>query len=106
VFDEATFERLHPRIEQAGLPVVVGLWPFESAVNAEFMANEVPGVRVPETVVERMRKIEGAEAARAEGVTIALEIGAALRTAVQGVYVAAPAGRVNAALDVVEGLRD
>ena len=37
------------------LPIIVGIWPFESALNAEFMANEVPGVTVPDAIVERMR---------------------------------------------------
>jgi hypothetical protein len=55
--------------------MIVGVWPFESALNAEFMANEVPGVTVPEPVVERMRQAPSAEAAAAEGVAIAREVG-------------------------------
>ncbi len=30
-----------------GIPVIAGIWPLKSLRNAEFMANEVPGVRVP-----------------------------------------------------------
>jgi homocysteine S-methyltransferase len=106
VFDVGTFERLQERFEVAGLPVIVGLWPFENALNAEFMANEVPGVHVPESVVERMRRFEEADAARAEGVAIAREVGIALREKVRGIYVAVPGGRVKTALDVVEGIRE
>lgn len=105
VFDVATHERLAPRLAATGLPVVLGLWPFESALNAEFMANEVPGVSVPEAVVDRMRRADGAEAALAEGVAVAREVGAALRDRVAGVFVAAPGGRVGAALDVLDGIR-
>jgi methionine synthase I (cobalamin-dependent)/5,10-methylenetetrahydrofolate reductase len=105
VFDVATFERLRPRIEATGLPLIAGLWPFESALNAEFMANEVPGVRVPEPVVDRMRRIDDPDAARAEGVAIAREVGIALRSGIRGVYVASPSGRIDAALAVVEGLQ-
>ena len=36
--------------------------PFESLRHAEFMANEVPGVRVPDALVERMRRADGAGA--------------------------------------------
>jgi homocysteine S-methyltransferase len=57
VFDLGTFERIYRRLEGAGLPVVVGLWPFESVLNAEFMANEVPGISVPDDVLDRMRGI-------------------------------------------------
>jgi homocysteine S-methyltransferase len=104
IFDVATFDRLRGPLERAGVPVVLGLWPFENQLNAEFMANEVPGVQVPEAVLERMRRADGAAAARAEGIAIACEVGTALRGAVRGVYVAAPAGSIEAALEVVAGL--
>jgi homocysteine S-methyltransferase len=105
VFDPQTFERLHKRIASAGLPIIVGLWPFESARNAEYMANEVPGVRVPERVLERMRRAANGESAAEEGIAIARELGAELRPMVQGVHIAAPSGRVEDALNVLTGVR-
>src|SRR5262249_5425737 len=54
IFDVDTFERFLKRIEHARLPVIAGVFPFESARNAEFMANEVPGIRVPDALMERM----------------------------------------------------
>jgi homocysteine S-methyltransferase len=105
VFDAATFERFFGRIGAAKLPIVLGLWPFESVLNAEFMANEVPGVRVPEAVLDRMRRVESAEAAIAEGIAIAREVGCALKSVVQGVHVAAPSGRIESALDVIAGFK-
>ena len=71
VFDLDTFERLFKRIESARVPLILGLRPFDSVLNAEFMANEVPGVRVPDAVLERMRRAGSPEAAAAEGVAIA-----------------------------------
>jgi methionine synthase / methylenetetrahydrofolate reductase (NADH) len=105
VFDAATFERFFGRIASAKLPIILGLWPFESVLNAEFMANEVPGVRVPEAVLDRMRRVEHAEAAIAEGVAIAREVGCALKSMVQGVHVAAPSGRIESALEVIAGFK-
>jgi methionine synthase / methylenetetrahydrofolate reductase(NADPH) len=105
VFDRDTFERFFRRIESTKLPLIVGLWPFESVLNAEFMANEVPGMRVPDSALERMRRTSGADAARAEGVALAREIGAALRGLVQGAHVAAPSGHVESAVEVMAGLR-
>ena len=105
VFDVAGFERLLARIEHARLPIIAGVYPFESARNAEFMANEVPGVRVPDALVERMRRADGSEAAGREGIAIARAIAFALRGAVQGVQVSTPAGDVEAALAVLVGLR-
>ncbi len=105
VFDPETFERFFKRIESARLPLILGLWPFESVLNAEFMANEVPGVRVPDPVLERMRRANSPEAARDEGVAIAREVGFALKSMVQGAHVAAPSGRIETAVEVLAGLR-
>jgi homocysteine S-methyltransferase len=104
VFDADTFERLYRRIESCGIPLLAGVWPFESVIDAEFMANEVPGVRVPDQVLERMRQASNAEAAAAQGIAIARETVNAIRGMVQGVHIAAPAGRIDAALAVLDGI--
>jgi homocysteine S-methyltransferase len=107
VFDVGTFERFLARVDLARLPLLVGLWPFESVLNAEFMANEVPGVRVPEVVLERMRRAgaAGPEAAAAEGVAIACEIGRELEGVVQGIHIATPSDRIESVIEVLSGLR-
>jgi homocysteine S-methyltransferase len=105
IFDVGGFERFMKRIESARLPVVAGVFPFESARNAEFMANEVPGVRVPDPLLERMRRADGHERAAHEGIAIAREIAAELRGGVQGLQVSTQSGDIDSALAVVDGLR-
>ncbi|MBW8868034.1 MAG: bifunctional homocysteine S-methyltransferase/methylenetetrahydrofolate reductase [Acidobacteria bacterium] len=105
IFDLRGFEPFMKRIETARLPIVAGIFPFESARNAEFLANEVPGVRVPDALLERMRSAEGRDAAVQEGIAIAREIAAELRGAVQGVQVSTQSGDIDAALAVLDGLR-
>ncbi len=105
VFDVGTFESFLKRIEHARLPIIAGVFPFESGRNAEFMANEVPGVRVPESLIERMRRAERPDAARAEGIEIARGIAGELRGAVQGIQVSTQSGDIDAALAVIDGLR-
>jgi methionine synthase I (cobalamin-dependent)/5,10-methylenetetrahydrofolate reductase len=105
IFDVAGFERFYRRIESARIPIVLGLRPFESVLNAEFMANEVPGVTVPDAVLDRMRATDGSDAAAAEGVAVAREVGRALKGLVQGVHVSTPSGRIDMALDVLDALR-
>ena len=105
VFDLQTFERLYKRIEGARVPIIVGLLPFESALNAEYMANEVPGVRVPDAVLQRMRRASNGNGGAEEGIAIARELGAQLKSTVQGVHIAAPSGRVDDALAVLSGIR-
>lgn len=102
VFDPAQLERFLESIHDVRIPVVAGIWPLVSARNAEFLANEVPGVTVPESVLVRMRKANerSKEHALAEGIAIAREALERVRGIVQGVQVSAPFGKVDLALDV------
>jgi methionine synthase I (cobalamin-dependent)/5,10-methylenetetrahydrofolate reductase len=102
VFDVSTFERFLARVSPLGVPIIVGIWPFESALNAEFMANEVPGVTVPDAIVERMRRTTSAQAAAAEGVAVARELVEAIKGMAAGVQISTPSGRLDAALDVLD----
>ena len=105
IFDVSNFERVLKRIDSARLPVVAGIFPFDSVRNAEFMANEVPGVRVPESLMDRLRRADGHDAAAAEGIVIAREIAQRLRGIVQGIQVSTASGNIDAALAVIDGLR-
>jgi len=54
--------------------ILPGLIPLKSARAAHFMAEEVPGVVIPEELVRRMDNAGDKEAQQEEGVAIALEI--------------------------------
>lgn len=108
VFDVRQLEHFLNRIEPMDLPIVAGIWPLLSYRNAQFMNNEVPGVSVPEDVMERMRLAseKSKEHALHEGVAIARETLERVRERVAGVQVSAPLGRVDLALQVFEGLME
>jgi homocysteine S-methyltransferase len=103
VFDPDQLERFLERV-RSPIPLIAGIWPLTSLRNAEFLANEVPGVEVPPAIIGRMRAAQdhGAAAARAEGVAIASEMIGAVRGMVHGVQVSAPGGRVDTALEVLQ----
>jgi homocysteine S-methyltransferase len=103
VFDLDQLDRFLKRVESFRIPIIAGIWPLVSLRNAEFLANEVPGVTVPQAVLDRMRvaSARGKEEALAEGVKIAKEMLAAVRERLQGAQVSAPLGRVPVALDVL-----
>jgi len=106
VFDPEALLAFLARIAHVRIPVFAGIWPLASLRNAEFMNNEVPGVRVPSSVLERMRRADTKEAARAEGIAFARETLSALLPHVQGVQIAAPFGRYRTAIDVAEAIPD
>lgn len=103
VFDPEKLIGFLNRIHHFGVPVIAGVWPFVSYRNAEFMKKEVPGVVVPDWIMDAMRDAGDKPAQRAEGIQIARKILSEIRSEVQGVATSAPFGRVNTAIAVCEG---
>ncbi len=102
-------EQLHvflDRISHVRIPIVAGIFPLVSNRNAEFMHNEVPGVRVTQDILDRMRKAseKSKEHARDEGLAIARESLEQIKDIIQGVQVSAPFGKVKYALQVFDVL--
>lgn len=104
VFDIRQLETFLERVEGFKIPIVAGIWPLASYRNAEFMANEVPGVVIPPEILARMKAAEERGEGAREGVAIAIEMLEAMRGAVQGVQVSAPLGKIPLALAVLEPL--
>jgi len=101
VFDPDSLFRFLDAIEGSRIPVVAGIWPFTSYKNAEFMANEVPGVVVPDHLLARMQAAKTKEQGRALGIEIARELLEKVRGRVAGFAVSAPFGNVTTALSVL-----
>jgi len=103
VYDPALLEAFLGELGDPPVPLLVGILPLHSYRNAEFLHNEVPGMRIPDVVRERMRAAVGNAAARAEGVAIAREALAGVRglPGVRGVYVMPPFARYELALEVL-----
>jgi homocysteine S-methyltransferase len=101
VYDVDQFERFLDRIARVRIPVLAGLAPFESVRHAEFLANEVPGVYVPEPLLDRMRAAEARGGAAEEGLAIAHEISERVRGMVQGLQITVAPAAVPRVLELV-----
>jgi len=101
VFDAAELAEFIERVRPHGIPVLAGIMPLETLRHAEFMANEVPGVRVPDSVIERIRRAEVDGRAAAEGLAIAREIAGEVRPLVQGIQISTAPRAVDSALEVI-----
>jgi homocysteine S-methyltransferase len=102
VFDPDALLRLLDDVQHYGIPIIAGIWPLASLRNAQFMQNEVPGVVIPETVMQRMAAVESREGQLATGVEIARESVERVRDRVAGIQVSAPLGKIETALAVIE----
>ena len=108
VFDTGRLHAFLERVPDVSIPVVASLRPLTSLREAEFLHNEVPGVHVPEEIMNRMADAErdGEEAARAEGVKVALEVFESIRDSIAGAHVHVPDGNLDGALEILSGVID
>jgi homocysteine S-methyltransferase len=106
VFDVAALSDFLGRIAHVRIPVLAAITPLESLRHTEFLANEVPGIRVPELIVERMRRAEVQGRASDEGLSIACEIAVEVRPLVQGVLISPATGALRSGFGVMKALTE
>ena len=99
IYEVAAIRPFLERTAALNFPVLVGVLLLRSHRNAEFLHNEVPGMRVPDAVRERMRT---AKDGRAEGIAIArdLVLELAQTRGAAGAYII-PQDRYDAAAEVL-----
>jgi homocysteine S-methyltransferase len=107
VFDAGALLRFLERAGAPRIPILAGLWPLATLRDAEYLAQEVPGVQVPQEILSRMAGAEarGAEEAVSEGRKILSEVLEAVLPHVQGVHVNGSRGGVELALELAEEAR-
>jgi homocysteine S-methyltransferase len=106
MYDIARIGQVYDALRSAvgEFPVFFGVMPVVSARNAEFLHFEVPGIRIPETVLRRMRQTPQQEQ-QDEGIKIAKEL---IDVGIQhapGIYIIPPFGKISLAQQLVEYVR-
>jgi homocysteine S-methyltransferase len=104
IFDLLDLKRLLDGVGPVSVPILAGICPIESFRHAEFLANEVPGLRVPARYLQRIEAADAEGRATDEGTAIAIELATALRPMVHGVQVAVSRDRLDAARAVVDAV--
>ena len=89
VFEPSLVEETARRTAHFRVPVFIGVWPLLNGRQARFLHNEVPGIKIPDSVSARMEGLEGIEG-RKEGVTIAKEVTRAVLDHFPGIYFMTP----------------
>jgi 5,10-methylenetetrahydrofolate reductase len=83
IFDKAILERFMMAMQPLHVPVIAGVLLVRSAKMARFLNEHIPGVQVPQNLIDRLDK---AQNQMAEGVAIARETAAWARESCQGVH--------------------
>jgi 5,10-methylenetetrahydrofolate reductase len=87
-------------VKPLGVKVIAGILVMKSARMAEFINNNIPGLKVPQTIIERLK---AANDPAAEGVRIAAEMAVRCRTICDGIHIMAM-GRDEVVPEVVAAL--
>ena len=83
--------------------------PLISRRNAEFLAGgRIPGIRVPESVVEKFRSLESPEDQRRYGLESAAELCLTIAAEGRGIYLIMPFGKrcYSDTADLVRAIRN
>jgi len=106
LYDLERIPQVYERV-RAGVgdfPVFFGILAMVSASNAEFLAHEVPGIAIPDAVVERMKRAPEADQ-REEGMKIARELIDRAADFAPGFYIIPSFGNIRPTVELVKHIR-
>ena len=98
-----------PTIEKArsrGIKVLVGIMPMVSYRNANFMKNEVPGMVIPQELVDRFKPDMTREQSTEVGIQIATELAEKMRPHADGFYFVTPFNRAEVIAAILDNIRN
>ena len=95
------YEKKHGKL---GRPVLVGILPLVSLKHANFLNHEVPGISIPDKIVQRMEN--AGDHAAEEGVRIAVELIEQVKPWAQGVYIMPQFSRFDLIAEIVEKVKE
>lgn len=104
VFGVDLLKQMHRRVRHLDVPVFTGVWPLQSAKQAEFLHHEVPGIIVADSVRAELATHEG-KAAEAWGMRLAEKIITVALDCFPGVYLITPFLRYEATSELARFAR-
>ncbi len=96
----AFLKRYQSEFGPLSVPLMIGILPLASARHAAFLAQEVPGISIPQPILDRLTGA-GEKGART-GVQIAVELIQQLRDSAQGIYIMPAFNRFDYAAEIIE----
>ena len=101
IFDPDTLKRWLDSIQAFHRPHIIGIWPLVSLRNAEFLANEVPGIHVPLDILTKFDAVRSKEDGIKLGLELAKDVMEKVASICDGYCISAPLGKVDVALELV-----
>jgi homocysteine S-methyltransferase len=91
VFSEEKLIEVYENTKHLDAPIYIGLMPLLNSKNAEFLHNEVPGIKIADSIRERMAKLhDNPLQATREGIEITKSLIDAALDLFNGIYLITP----------------
>jgi methionine synthase / methylenetetrahydrofolate reductase (NADH) len=103
VYEVDSLSQLVAALDGTGIPLLLSVTPLRSFEEADYLANEVPGVTIPAPTLDALEKA-GRGAARQVGAELAASLLARARPMVSGVVLTAPDDDASALIPLIDGL--
>lgn len=104
VYDIEAFERFLKSIQGLQVSVIAGLLPVRTKKMARYLHYEVPGIRLPDSLLQQIEKAETREEESQIGLSVAAELLERLTHLADGVCIM-PMQNISAALTLLSGIR-
>jgi homocysteine S-methyltransferase len=100
IYEMKTLELLLRKIESWKVPVMLGVLPLRSYKHAEFLHNEIPGMSIPGTIRDELRRAE--KKAAQVGIRLSTEILKLASPHIAGVYLMPPFQKYHIVSQILE----
>lgn len=106
VYSKEDIERLTYIKAHIDTKLICGIMPLVSYKNARFVANEMPGIFVPDEIVSRYSEQMSREEAEAVATEISLELAEGLKEVADGYYFMTPFNRASLIAGIIEKIKE
>ena len=105
IYSDDDVARIKELREMTGAKIMAGIMPLVSRKNAMFIADEMPGMNVPDYIVDKYKADMSREESEQVAIEISVEIAKKLQDCCDGYYFMTPFNRVNLICNVIEKIR-
>ncbi|MEK3937014.1 bifunctional homocysteine S-methyltransferase/methylenetetrahydrofolate reductase [Sporosarcina sp. FSL W7-1349] len=107
VYSKEKIEEIYEATKHLDTPIFIGIMPLTNIRNAEFLHNEVPGIKLSDEVLERMRACgDDRQKSTEEGIQIAKELVDTAARLFNGIYIITPFLRYDMSLELIQHIKE
>ena len=107
VYTKEKIKEVYEATKHLTTPIYIGIMPVTSYKSAEFLHHEVPGIKLSEDVLSRMKACENnKEQSTVEGIKIAQELIEVAASYFNGIYLITPFLRYDMTLQLIQFINE